>query len=111
MCYRGPDNTKTPNYGQKSVEGFTGDWQPIETKWQVAGVKEGLVSIPKMVDSTNTVAFSKRGSFINNDKTVTVTEPKKVNGTYEFDICLSTSSEIAFNFSFAFSSSDLLDLF
>jgi hypothetical protein len=88
MCYRGPDNTKIPNYGQKTVKGFTGDWQPIEMKWQVAGVKKGLGSIPKMVESDNTVVFSKKGSFIKNDATGRVTEMKKVNGTYEFAVWL-----------------------
>ena len=88
MCYRGPDNTKIPNYGQKSVKGFTSDWQPIEMKWQVAGVKKGLGSIPKMVELDNTVVFSKKGSFIKNDNTGRVTEMKKTNGTYEFAIWL-----------------------
>jgi hypothetical protein len=95
MCYRGPDNTKIPNYGQKSIAGFTGDWQPIEMKWQVAGVKKGLGSIPKMVESNNTVVFSKNRSFIRNDKTGSVTELKKVNGTYEFDIWLQNKSSKA----------------
>ena len=95
MCYRGPDNTKIPNYGQKSVAGFTGDWQPIEMKWQVAGVKKGLGSIPKMVESNNTVVFSKNRSFIRNDKTGTVTELKMINGTYEFDIWLQNKSSKA----------------
>ena len=92
MCYRGPDNTKIPNYGQKTVSGYTGDWQPIEMKWQVAGVKKGLGSIPKMVESENTVVFSKRGSYIKNDKSGKVTELKKVNGAYEFDIWLQNKS-------------------
>ena len=95
MCYRGPDNTKIPNYGQKTVKGFTGDWQPIEMKWQIAGVKKGLGSIPKMVDSDNTVVFSKRGSFIKNDETGRVTEMKKVNGTYEFAIWLQNKTSKA----------------
>ena len=81
-----------PNYGQKSVAGFTGDWQPIEMKWQVAGIKKGLGSIPEIVESNNTVVFSKRGSFIKNDKTGTRTELKKINGTYEFDIWLQNKS-------------------
>ena len=92
MCYRGPDNTKIPNYGQKTVSGYTGDWQPIEMKWQVAGVKEGLGSIPKMMGSDNTVGFSESGSYIKNDKSGKVPELKRVSGTYEFDIRLQGKS-------------------
>ena len=95
MCCRGPYNTKIPNYGQKSVEGFTSDRQPINMKWVVARIKKGLGSIPQMVDSNNTVVFSKRGSFIKNDKTGAVTELKKVNGTYEFDVWLQNKSSKA----------------
>ena len=64
-------------------------------KWQVAGVKKGLGSIPRMVESNNTVVFSKNRSFIRNDKTGSVTELKKVNGTYEFDIWLQNKSSKA----------------
>ena len=48
-----------------------------------------------MVESNNTVVFSKNRSFIRNDKTGSVTELKKVNGTYEFDIRLQNKSSNA----------------
>ena len=39
-----------------------------------------------MVESDNTVVFSKRGSYIKNDRSGKVTEFNKVNGMYEFDM-------------------------
>jgi hypothetical protein len=55
-------------------------------KWQVAGVKKGLGSIPKMVEGDNTVVFSKRGSYIKNERSGQVSAMRKADGVYEFVI-------------------------
>ena len=60
MCYRRPDSSKISNYGQREISGYTNEWQPAAMKWQVAGVKKGAGSIPKMVEGDNTVVFSRR---------------------------------------------------
>ena len=86
MCYRGANGNKIANFGMRRVSGYTENGVKAKMEIQVAEVRRGLASIPKMVEEDNDVVFSKRGSYIKNIPTGAVTPMRKANGVMEFDL-------------------------
>lgn len=86
MCYRGASGDKIDSFGMRSINGVTSTGTRAKIEIQVADIRRGLASIPRMVDEDNDVAFSKRGSYIKNIPTGAATPMRRANGVMEFDL-------------------------
>ena len=68
------------------MEGKTEDGNPVAITVQMADVSKVLGSVSKFEDAGNTVVFSKKGSYIENDATGAKTQLFRENGVYYFDM-------------------------
>ena len=60
---------RIPNLGEKNFTAFGDEGQARNIKAQVCDVNKPLMSVSKMVQANNTIVFSKRGSYIEDDFT------------------------------------------
>lgn len=86
LCYSNASGGRIRNYGKRRVTGRTEKGIAARMDIQVADVKRGLASIPRMVDEDNDIMFSKKGSYIRNNPTGTITPMRRDKGVYEFDL-------------------------
>ena len=63
------NNSKIPVYGRKMIQGVTDDWNNLKIEAEVADVRRALGSVKRLCEAGNTVVFSGRESYIQNDKT------------------------------------------
>ena len=86
MYYIAANGTKVPNHGQKRIQGTTNGTDMVNCIMQVADVKKTLGAVNRIADAGNTVVFSKKGSYIQNEKTGQKTDIESKNGRYTFKI-------------------------
>jgi hypothetical protein len=87
--YRAANGSPIENYGQKSLKGYSGDWNPTACTMQVADVRETLGSVDQMVEGDNLVVFGKPefgGSYIQDMRTGRRTDMRRRNGKFQFDL-------------------------
>ena len=80
--YEVANGVTIPNLGEKTFKFQTAEGAERKITAQVCEVNKGLLSVVKMVNAGNTVAFSKSGSFIEDDNSgerINITEE---NGMY-----------------------------
>ena len=88
MRYVAANGTNIRNYGERNVQGLTGDWKPMNMTFQVTDVRNLLGSVYRMVQSGNTVTFDDRGGRIINKRTGKITPIRENRGAYELDVWL-----------------------
>jgi len=93
--YKGANDSPIKNYGQRNVQGLTGEWAPIQQAFQVAGVTKALGSVDKAVDASNTVVFDSEGSFVYHKPTGQYTGMYRENGEFKYDLWLPRPRSIA----------------
>ena len=89
MHYRAANNMKSPNLGEKKIEGINEEGQDVGMTIQVAKVNKVLASVGRMCEAGNKVVFDdEEGSYIMNKKTGKVTKFEKRNGVYNFNLMI-----------------------
>ena len=81
--YTCANDTVIYNQGQQTVSGYTDDYVPISSRFQVADVSKPLMSVYSARDNDNTLLYSKKyGDWIINDLTGSATRMCEENNTF-----------------------------
>ena len=73
---------RIPNLGEKRFVATSGEGVKRQITAQVCEVNKGLLSVRRMVQAGNTVVFTKRGSYIEDDWTGERMNMEEKNGMY-----------------------------
>ena len=84
LCYTNANGGRILNYGKKEQQGTQG--VRAKRDIQVADVKQGVASKPRMVEEGNDVLLSKKGSHIKKNPTGTITPMREGNGVFELAV-------------------------
>ena len=76
------DGTRLPNQGDKMIQAYTCDMQPVTMRYQVAEVTKPLCSVGKVTDCGNMVCFDSQGGVIYHRKTGHTTPFTREQGVY-----------------------------
>ena len=84
--FRAANGTSIKHHGEKRIEGWNDDFQPLAMTAQVADVKATLGSVHQMLKAGNMVHFEKGNCFIQNRVTGAKTKIEEKNGTFEVGV-------------------------
>ena len=80
--YEVANGIRIPNLGEKKFVGVTDEGVSRKMVAQVCDVNKGLLSVRRMVQAGNTVVFTKKGSYIEDDHTRERMHMEEKNGMY-----------------------------
>ena len=84
--YQGANNSPIKNYGERRVQGFTGDECPIQVGAQIAEVSRNLASGFKIMAAGNKIVLDDEGSYIQNKASGRKIQIVNHNGEFKFEI-------------------------
>ena len=84
--YRAANGTSIKNYGERTIEGFTSEWEPVKIAMQVAEVNKTLGSAFRMNQCGNKIVLDGDNSYFVNKKTGKITKVHQEKGQYVFYI-------------------------
>ena len=76
------NGARIANQGEKLINAFTNDMEPVRMLYQVADVTKPLCSVGRVCDHNNLVCFSKEGGFVYHKATGHKTPFQRENGVY-----------------------------
>ena len=86
LGYRAANGTKIENYGERVVEGYTEEWEPVAVAMQIAEVNKTLGSAFRMNQCGNVIVLDGHNSYFVNKNTGKRTKIMQENGQYVFNI-------------------------
>ena len=74
---------------RKTIQGVTDEWDTLTMEAEVADVRRALGSVKRLCEAGNTVVFSGKESYIQNDKTGNKTKIDQTGKGYVVNVCVS----------------------
>ena len=84
--FRAANGTAIKHYGQRRIEGWNDDFQPLTMIAQVANVKASLGLVYQMLKAGNSVHFEPGNCYIQHVRTGAKTVIEEKNGTFEVGV-------------------------
>ena len=93
--FRAANGTAIKHHGQKHVQGWSDNFQPLTMVAQVADVKATLGSVHQMLKAGNVVHFEPGNCFIRNVQTGARTTIEEKNGMFEVGVWVRSAARAA----------------